>query len=562
MNGNGSKSRNSNRNRKLWFVVLTLTVAALICFCGCGGNKDQSAQTTTATTAKTNDTTAPASQRGGTPSGQAPGDDAQMIVGIPSLTPSFDYFNTVNGYETFSVAQVYDTLLVKDDAGDYVCSLAERYEISSDALVFTFYIHPDAKWTDGTPVTASDVKFSMDQLLVSAYTSWIYEPLLESVNVLDEKTVEIILKKSSVSLLEYLSNPYYCSILSEKAYEQYGDAYGDSVDAIVSSGPYKVTAWSVGESITYEANPDYYLDAPSIKNVKLVSMSDSNTAMFAMQTGELDAFLSDVPGVSYDTVSSAENISLVDYTATILYCAFFNSQNGLFSDVRMRQAVALAMNKEDYILIGAEGFGVPADYPGDRGVGATTGDPALHGIWDNIYAYDPDAAMSLVEECGNTGKSVVIKTYSTDPYPALATVLQNALNEIGLNASIEQIERATFISQVLAEADFEIQICRWAAGTEDMDEIIYGSLHTDSIGSPGNWSFYGNPDLDVLIEEAASELDNGERQGLYEKIIELYLDEAVYIPIYYPTSSRAFSNRVAIDEGYVKYDKFINYRWR
>lgn len=537
-------------NKRIWVIVIMVAMIALAGLASFGvrtntqGHSRQSSNV-----------------QGKQPASQPADSNVQMVVGIPSLTASFNFFNTTNGYETFSMAQVYDTLVVKDDAGNYVCSLAKKYEISEDALTFTFYLHQNAKWSDGTPVTANDVKFSMDKLLISAYTSWIYEPLLSAVNVIDDYTVEIALKKSSVSLLEYLSNPYYCSILSEAAYARYGDAYGSSVDTIVGSGPYKVTVWSVGESITYEANEDYFLGAPSIKHVKLVAMSDSNTAMFALQTGELDAFFSDVPGVSYSTISSAKNIKVVDYTSTALYCTFFNSQNGLFTDVRMRKAVALAMNKDDYIIVGTEGSAVAADYPGDRGAGATTGDPKVHGVWNKSYIYDLEAAKALVDACGNIGKSLVIKTYSTDPYPALATMLQSALNQIGLNATIEQIERGTFISRVLAEGDFEIQVCRWAAGTEDMDEIIYGSLHTDSIGSPGNWSFYSNPALDKLIEQAGGELNSSARESLYEQIIKIYIDEAVYIPVYYPTSSRAINNRVTIDDGYVKYDKFCYYSW-
>ena len=114
---------------------------------------------------------------------------------------------------------------------------------------------------------------------------------------------------------------------------------------------------------------------------------------------------------------------------------------------------------------------------------------------------------------------------------------------------------------MLAEGDFEIQICRWAAGTEDMDEIIYGSLHTDSIGSPGNWSFYSNSELDDLISQAAGELDSSTRQDLYKQAIDIYLADAVYIPLYYPTSSRAYNNRVTIAPGYIKYDRFCYYNW-
>lgn len=487
-------------------------------------------------------------------------DKKQMVVGIPSITDSFDFFNTTNGYESFSMGQVYDNLIDKDGEGNYIPCLAESWTISDDATEFTFNIHKDAKWSDGTPVTSKDVVFSMEQLKVSDYVSYIYEPLLGDMETPDDHTVVIKLLKPSVSFLEYLANPNYSAVLSQAAYEKYGDTYGTTVDTIVGSGPYKVTEWNVGASITYEANDDYHLGAPDIKSVKLVVMHDSNSVAVALQTGEIDTYFDSIPGVSYDTLAASDDITIYDWTSTILYCIFFNTQNGMFTDVNMRKAVAMALNKSDYITIGSEGYGSEADYPGDR-KGTTIGDPLMHGKYDEMYAYNIEEASKLVEAAGNKGASVTIKTYSTDPYPALATVLQNALNEIGLDAKVEQIERATFIDKVLGEADFEIQVCRWAASTEDMNEIIYGSLHSDSMGVSGNWSFYANDELDKLIVDAAGETDAKTREELYQKVVQIFLDEMIYVSIYYPDSSRAYRNTITIGDGLQKYDRFYNYKW-
>ncbi len=483
-----------------------------------------------------------------------------MTIGTPAITDSFNFFNTTNGYETFSMSQVYDLLVQKNENSEYIPALADSWEIDESAQKFTFNLNPNAKWSTGDPVTSEDVAFSMEQLKASDFVSYIYAPLLDSVECPDEHTVIINLTKPSVSFMEYLANPYYSSILSKKAYEEMGDSYGTSVDTIVGSGPYKVTEWNVGESLTFEANPDYYRDAPAISKVKMVVMNDSNGAMMALQTGEIDAYFDDVPGVSRGTIEGSDQISIYDWTSTILFCVFFNTQNGMFSDVNMRKAVAMSMNKDDYIIVGNEGFGTPADYPGDRG---DIGDPELHGIYDENYATNLDEAKKLVEEAGHAGEEVVIKTYSTDPYPALATVLQNSLSQIGLNARVEQIERATFIDTVLGKGDFDIQICRWAAATEDMDEIIYGSLHTDSIGSPGNWSFYQpTPEMDKLITDAAGEVDPAARKDLYKQVIENYINDMVYVSIYYPTSSRAYSSALQITDGLQKYDYFANYSWK
>ena len=490
-------------------------------------------------------------------SGQAA---STLRVGIPAVTDSFDFFNAPNGYESYSMAQIYDTLLRKDENGSYVPGLADSYEISDDAKVFTFRLDPDVKWSDETPVTSSDVAFSMQKLKESKYVSYIYEPLLDTVETPDAHTVVIRLTKPSVSFLEYLANPFYSAVLSEKAYEKYGDRYGTSVDTIVSSGPYRLTEWNVGTSLVYEANEQYYRDVPSIKHVELMTMSDSSSAMMALQTGEIDVYFDDVPGVSRDMMMNRDDIRVFDYTSTALYCIFLNTREGLFTDPDMRRAVALAVNRQDYVTVGTEGYGEVADYPGDRD---DIGDPELHGIWDEYYGAGIDAAKKLVKKCGCEGRKVVIKTYSTNPYPELATVLQDALNRIGLKAEVEQIERAAFIDQVLDHGDFEIQICRWAAATEDMDEIVYGSLHSDSIGAPGNWSFYTpSPEMDELITSVAGESDEAARKEMYGTIIRQFVSDCVYIPLYYPTSSRAYDSNLEIRDGLQKYDLFDNYSWR
>lgn len=479
-----------------------------------------------------------------------------MAAGIPAITESFDFFNAPNGYESISMAQVYDNLIRKGADGTYIPGLADSYETDDKAQTFTFYLNKNALWTDGTPVTSDDVAFSMEQLKNSEYVSYIYKPLLDSVETPDDYTVVIHLKKPSVSFLEYLANPYYSAILSRKAYEKYGENYGTSVDTIVSSGPYQVKEWNVGSSIKYEVNPKYYRDLPDIKNTELIVMHDGLSAMMALQTGEIDAYFDDVPGVSREMMSNRDDIHLYDYTSTILYCIFFNTQNGLFSNPDVRKAVALAINKQNFVIVGAEGYGQTADYPGDRG---NIGDPKLHGIWDETYGQNLEQAKELIEQAGVKGKSVEIKTYSTSPYPELATVLQDALTQIGLNATVAQEERAAFIDQVLDNGDFDIQICRWAAATEDMDEIIYGSLHSDSVGAPGNWSFYSSSQLDSLITEASGESNPSKRENLYQTIVNLFVEDCIFIPLFYPTSSRAYQADFSIKDGLQKYDLFAYY---
>jgi peptide/nickel transport system substrate-binding protein len=486
------------------------------------------------------------------------GHPEEFVVGIPKLTDSFAYYTTSNGYETFSMAQVYDTLMTKDKDGRNVPLLAEKVDISDDAKTYTFHLRKGVKFSDGKELKASDVRYSIGELIKSAYTSWIYEPLVDSIDTPDDYTVVLNLKSNSVSFLEYLSNPYYCAILSEEAAKKFGGEYGTSVETVVGTGPYKLVEWKLGEYFVFTANEDYYLGAPAIKKVRLKIISDVSAAIIALQTGEIHTFFDDIPGLFYGQIEKSENVKLVDFPSTILFSIFMNCRDGMFTDKKMREAVAYAIDREEELIVGAEGKGFTAGYPGNR-AGYTEGDPALKDAWP--YKPDIEKARQLVKEAGSEGKSVVIKTYSTDPYPKLATVMQSALTEAGLDVKVLLMERSAFIDEVLGKGDFDIQVCRWAAAGKDIDEIMNGSLNTASIGAPGNWSFYSNPEMDKLLNSAVAETDPEKRKALYAEAIKIYTEDVPAIPLYYPSGSRAYSKTVKIEDSMVEYNKFNDYSW-
>lgn len=504
-------------------------------------------------------------QQGGEAPPQSSGDATQsaaapeeFVVGIPKITDSFAFFTTTNGYESFSMAQVYETLVTKDKEGKTVPLLAESYELADDAKTYTFHLRKGVKFSNGEELKAEDVRFSIEQLIASAYTSWIYEPLIESIEVADDYTVKLHLKKTSVGFLEYLSNIYYSAILNKKAVEEHGENYGKSAETVVGTGPYILKDWKFGEYCAFEANEDYYLDPPAIKKARLKVITDVNAAIIALQTGEIHAYFDDIPGLSYDAIAKAENVKLVNFPSTILFSIFLNCRDGMFKELKMREAVAYAVDREQLLIVGAEGKGAVADYPGNR-QGYTEGDPELKDVWP--YTHDVEKSKALIEEAGMAGKSVVIKTYATDPYPKLATMIQSALAEAGLKAEVQQMERSAFIDSVLGKGDFEINVCRWAAAGKDIDEILSGSLHTESIGAPGNWSFYSSPEMDKLLDAGAAETDPEKRREIYADVIKLYVKDVPAVSLYYPNGSRAYSDKVAIEDTLVEYNRFYYYAW-
>ena len=489
-------------------------------------------------------------------SAAAGGDARTMVVAIPKVASTFDIFQMSPGMETRSHMPIYDSLVTKDADGRIVPLLAERFEVSDDAKTYTFYLRKGVKFSDGSEFTAHDAKYSIERTKAGQFTDFHYTAL-ESAEVIDDYTFRMNLNKPSLSMLDILAAPMYALIVSKAAYEKYGDAYGSSLDKIVGTGPYKVTEWKPGELVAYQARDDYFRGAPNVKKATLKTITDVNAAVIALQTGELDAYFDDIPGMTYNMVKRAPNVNLVDYASTIFYGVFLNNETGMFTDARLRQAVGYAVDRQQMVMVGSEGMGTIADYIGDR-TSYTEGDPQIKGIW---YKQDLEKARQLVAEAGFQGKPVTIKTYATDPYPKLATVLQDSLNKIGLKAEVRQMERAALIDECSVRGEFEAMIVRWVHDTEDMDEIIYGSLHSDSFGPPGNWSRYINPEMDRIVIAAKSEKDPVKRRDLYRQAIELFVKDAVYIPLYYPHGSRAYTKDLKIDDGNVRYDQFYYYSW-
>ncbi|MGI6679115.1 MAG: ABC transporter substrate-binding protein [Dehalobacterium sp.] len=490
------------------------------------------------------------------PAGAGGSADTEMVVGIPKITDSFDFYNTTNGFESISMSQIYDTLVVKDSSGQTVPSLAERFEISDDGKTYTFYLHQGVKFSNGKEFTAADAKYSIDQAMASAYTSWCYVSV-DNCEIVDDYTIKLNMKMPNVGFLEYLANPYYSAMLSEETVNELGDQYGLTADTAIGTGPYILKEWKPGDYCVFEANPDYFKGEPNVKKVRLKTITDTNAAVIGLQTGEIHAYFNDIPGISYDAVSKEEKLNVVSYPSTIFFEIIMNTEKGPFADLKMRQAIAYAVDREQMLIVGAEGQGAVADYPGNR-QGYTAGDPELKSTW---YPVDLEKAQQLVKEAGMEGSKITIKTYATDPYPKLATILQDAMTKIGLNAEVQQMERGAFIDEALAKGDYEIGICRWAAGTKDIDEIMFGSLATESIGSPGNWSWYSNPQVDDLLKQAAGETDKEARKQLYGDVVKIYTEDVPQIPLYYPNGSRAYSKALTIEDGNVEYDRFYDYAW-
>lgn len=480
-----------------------------------------------------------------------------ITVGIGTLTTTFDFWDTASSNELVMMQQVYDTLLYMDENSEYQPSLAETWEVSEDSLTYTFHLRQGVKFSDGSEFTSDDVRYSLETCMECEGLSWLYQSMIASIDTPDDYTISITTPEVNNQLLVILSNPGYTTVMSRNARESFGDDYGTSVESVVGTGAYKVTEWKYKESLTLEANEDYFLGAPSIKKIIIKPISDPNSAVVALQTGEIDLYFADIPGVSVEDVKAQDGITLVEYTSMSSLSIYMNNQTGLFADPDMRKAVAYAVNKEEYRLVGNEGHGQIIQYPGDL-KGALDADPQVDKVW---YEQNVEKAKQLVKDAGNEGASVTIYCTSTDPYPALATMLQSTLTDIGLNAEIAQLEKTSFNEQVIKNANYEIMVTSSVGSLYDIDEA-FSTLASGNWGSGSNYAYYGSEAMDALILAGRATLDSDERIAIYEELVELFNEDMPYVPLYYVDGSRAFSSRIKLtDDRLAQRDMFRYYTW-
>lgn len=484
--------------------------------------------------------------------------DKVMKVGIPALTNTFDYWQTASGYDLSVIANVYDTLLILDENNQYTGSLAESWSVADDNMTYTFNLRHGVKFSDGSEFTSADVKFSLEGCIKCEGLSWLYQSLIESVETPDDYTVVIKTPTVTNQLLVILSNSGYNNIISKAAYEKYGDDYGKSAEAVVGTGPYRVSEWTYGESLTLVSNEDYHLGAPDIKTITFEQISDPNAALISLQTNEIDLYFDDVPGVSISDVENNADLSIAEFTSFASYNIYMNCEEGMFADTRMRQAVAYAIDKQGYCDVGNEGHGILADYPGDIGP-VLQGNPELDKTW---YEQDLEKARALVKEAGNEGKSVTIYCISTGALPTIATMLQSTLTELGLNATVQQMERTSFNESVISNADYEIMVSRFVGSLYDIDESLL-ALDSNNFGSGGNYGHYVNPEMDALIAQSRQTLDESERKEICAQIMELYNEDMPFTILFYSMGSRAYSNRITLtgDQALAQRDHLRYYSW-
>ncbi|HHY09298.1 MAG TPA: ABC transporter substrate-binding protein [Firmicutes bacterium] len=438
---------------------------------------------------------------------------------IPGEPTTLDPSKVADQYSRTAVRQIFDRLIEEQLDGSLVPGLAESWEYSEDGTEITFHIRENVPFHNGDILTAEDVVFSLNRAIASPYASRVVTAM-EEAEVIDEHTALLRLKHAFGPIEECLATPSM-GIVNKKAFEADPEGFERLP---VGTGPYKFVEWVRGAEIKLVAFEDYYRGEAPIKNLALKIMLDPTTSIIALERGEID-FVVSVPVEEIDSVEANRNLKFYPAESTAVVYTAINNQHEIFSNKKVRQAVAHAIDKEVMILGVQDGRGTPLHTPMSK---AAFGWPA---DFEN-REYNVEKAKELLAEAGypNGFKTTIVATEMED-YRKRAEILQDQLKVIGIDAEIESLEWGAFLDRTLTQKDYPISTMSMTTPYLDADHI-FELYHTTMQTLGRNFVQVANPELDDLLERGRFSNDPAEREEIYREIAELWKEEVFTIPMY------------------------------
>ena len=297
----------------------------------------------------------------------------------------------------------------------------------------------------------------------------------------------------------------------------------------VGTGPYKLVEWKRGDSLTFEAFDEYFGGAPAIKNMTWKIIPEGSSRTIALEAGEVD-FIVEVEAMDADRIQENENLELLSVDSTALNWMVLNNEKPGLSNENVRRAINAAINKENVITVALNGLGEVAE---GEGASMLTGYSA-----ENTDSYDVEKAKEYMEKSGVKPSSVEMSIVcSNDTKKRAAEVIQADLKEIGIEAEIESMDLATYLSATV-EGDFTAAIGGYTA--TDLITHVQGVFHSNSIGG-SNQARFSDPEVDALIDQVSATVDENARNELLQQIMAKVNQACPNIPLYTATSLRAYA---------------------
>lgn len=458
------------------------------------------------------------------------------------------------------IEHVNDSVIRVDPSLAPIPGLAESWEISEDGTVYTFHLRSGISFHDGSPFTSDDVLFSWTRVLDPATAAVNAANFLnvkggeaflagettelEGIQAPDEQTVVVTLEQPEASFLTMLSTAG-SHIFSRSFYEANG---GDISQVANGTGPFIFKEYVPATSVTLERNPNYWeAGLPYLDGIEGIIASDDTARTGALIQGSLD-FIEYAPLRDIDMLQETDGIKVAGEELTNIRYLGINLAREPFSDVRVRQAIAKAIDRTPIIESAVFGHGVGVD---------TIFAPSFWaGFEREVPAPDIEGAKALLAEAGYPdGFETTLITYA--PYSFMtnsAIIVQEQLAQIGIKVDYSALEPGT-ISAQLINRDYDLVV----GGSNSWIDPHPVLLSNFGSGQDGNTTSYSNPEVDALIEQGGIESDLEARAEIYRQLQEILLVDLPWVPLFVANQYEALKETV---QGFVHYPTGSNASFR
>ncbi|PFH86208.1 ABC transporter substrate-binding protein [Bacillus cereus] len=485
-----------------------------------------------------------------------------LVVGISKPGGVFLPYFQQNGWDGNVTSVIFASLVSTDKQGKPTPELAEKWDVSSDQLTYTFHLRKDLKFSDGSPLTADDVAFSLTLLHDKAYEGEIdisqyavkggkdYKEgkatSIEGIQVVDPQTIKITTEKVNSQTLTALGGP----VLS-KAYYGKGYKQNTSLDYLkelygkpIAAGPYKFEKYIPGQEVRFVANENYYAGKPKIPNF-IYKITAGDTKLQLFQTGEVDYT---GLGTGDEILEQAKGLQFANIqieTAASFSYIYMNNNKPYLKDKKVRQALIYGLDRKKYVDTALKGYGTVANVP----IHPTSWAYTEEGV--NKYEYDKEKAKKLLDEAGwkvgsdgireKDGQKLKLSYFgpsSAKDSDLLIPIAKENYKEIGVEFNPEFMDFNTMLSKV-NKGDYDLASVSTPI-TSDPSETAGEYLSSANETSLG----YKNAKVDELIQKGIETVDIEKRKPIYKELYKELSDDPPVILLNYRRTITGYNGNI------------------
>ncbi len=506
-------------------MAVILMSAAL---CACGGGKTAESTEAPAAAAETGAQEA-ASTDGNTPSEETPVAGGRVVFGMTQDLKSLDPHIDTDAGTRDVVFNLYEGLVKPSSTGDMIPAVASEYEISEDAKTYTFTLRDGITFHDGTPVTVEDVKYSLDRYAENQGGSSAFS-IVSGIETPDDKTVVVTLSESNSEFLPNMD----CAIIPK--------ANGDPVGNPIGTGPFKFKSYAPGEKLVLEKYDGYWQEGlPKLDEVEFKFIPNVETEFMELQAGTID-IMRYMTEAQVKTLGENSNYNIVEGSMNLVQGMFLSSTYEPLAYPKVRQAICYAVDRD---AVNQFIFAGKSHIIGSHMIRALESyyEPAC----ETVYTYDPKKAEELLTEAGypNGFDLVITVPSSYSQHVDTAQIIAEQLKAVKINATLNQVEWATWLSDVYKGGKFQATVIGF-------DGTLAPSnwLKKYTSDASNNFVHYKNEEYDKTFAEAYAEVDEAKKAELYKKCQMILAEDAASVYIQEPVNLVAVNKKFA---GYTSY---------